>query len=229
LQAKPVDSSAHTVRTLIVDDHPTFRYGLRRLLETQPDFQVVGEAADGVDVVNLVETLKPDVLLLDLSMPRRGGLEVLADLAARSSDVRPIILAAALSKSEMAQAFRLGARGVMLKESTTELIIESIRSVMKGEYWVGRENVSDLVQLFRRYAAGLSGKDARERFGLSTRELEVVTAVVAGYSNKEISQKLSLSVQTVKHHITSIFDKLGVSNRMELTLFAISHHLVDDL
>jgi two-component system, NarL family, nitrate/nitrite response regulator NarL len=224
-----MDSSIDAVGILIVDDHPTFRYGLRKLLESEADFRVLGEAADGVDVARLVHELKPDVVLLDLSMPRRGGLEVLADLSTNHSVARPIILAAALEKSEIAQAFRLGARGVMLKESATDLIIESIRSVMKGQYWVGRENVSDLVQLFRRYAGGAQGKGPRERFGLSARELEVVTAVVAGYSNKEISQKLSLSVQTVKHHITNIFDKLGVSNRMELTLFAVSHHLVDDL
>jgi two-component system nitrate/nitrite response regulator NarL len=224
-----MDKSIDVVGIVIVDDHPTFRYGLRKLLESEADFQVLGEAADGVDAGRLVNDLKPDILLLDLSMPRRGGLEVLADLSQNHSTARPIILAAALDKREIAQAFRLGARGVMLKESATEVIIEGIRSVMKGQYWVGKENVSDLVQLFRRYAVGVQGKDARERFGLSARELEVVTAVVAGYSNKEIGQKLSLSVQTVKHHITNIFDKLGVSNRMELTLFAVSHHLVDDL
>jgi two-component system, NarL family, nitrate/nitrite response regulator NarL len=224
-----MDSSIDMVGIVIVDDHPTFRYGLRKLLESEADFQVVGEAADGVEVAKMVRDLKPDVLLLDLSMPRRGGLEVLADLSADRSTARPIVLAAALDKSEIAQAFRLGARGVMLKESATDLIIESIRSVMRGQFWVGRENVSDLVHIFRRYVGGVQGKDARERFGLSARELEVVTAVVAGYSNKEIGQKLSLSVQTVKHHVTNIFDKLGVSNRMELTLFAVSHHLVDDI
>jgi two-component system, NarL family, nitrate/nitrite response regulator NarL len=226
---RAMDSSIDAVGILIVDDHPTFRYGLRKLLESQVDFRVLGESSDGVDVTRLVHELKPDVVLLDLSMPRRGGLEVLADLSANHSATRPIVLAAALEKNEIAQAFRLGARGVMLKESATELIIESIRCVMKGQYWVGRENVSDLVQLFRRYAGGAHGKGPRERFGLSARELEVVTAVVAGYSNREIGQKLSLSVQTVKHHITNIFDKLGVSNRMELTLFAVNHHLVDDL
>jgi two-component system nitrate/nitrite response regulator NarL len=224
-----IGSEVGVIKVLIVDDHPTFRYGLRKLLEVEGDFEVVGELADGVDVVSQVEALNPDVLLLDLSMPRRTGLEVLADLAACGSKVRTILLAAALDSADMAKAFRLGARGVMLKESATELILEGIHSVTKGDYWVGREKVSDLVHLFRRYAAGVNGKHARERFGLSARELEVVTAVVAGYSNKEISQKFSLSVQTVKHHITNIFDKLGVSNRMELTLFALSHHLVDDL
>jgi two-component system nitrate/nitrite response regulator NarL len=228
LPLRPVDSSVDVVKVVIIDDHPTFRYGLRKLLESQADIQVLGEAADGVDAVRLVGELEPDVLLLDLSMPRRGGLEVLADLTAHHSPVRPIILAATLEKSEIAQAFRLGARGVMLKESATDLIIESIRTVMNGQYWVGRENVSDLVQLFRRYVSGVHGKENRERFGLSARELEVVKAVVAGYSNREIGEKLSLSVQTVKHHITNIFDKLGVSNRMELTLFAVSHHLVDE-
>ncbi|HUY14273.1 MAG TPA: response regulator transcription factor [Terriglobia bacterium] len=224
-----MDSPRNPIDVLIVDDHPALRYGLRRLLDSEPGFHVVGEAADGVEAVRLVRELKPQIVLLDLVMRRRSGLEVLRDLATFDSKVRTIILTAAIEKTEIAQALQLGARGIVLKESATEVIIESIRSVLKGEYWVEREKVSDLVQLLHRFLPRPGGKNPRENFGLSSRELEVVTAIVAGYSNKEIAQKLSLSEQTVKHHITNIFDKLGVSNRMELTLFAISHHLIDDV
>lgn len=222
-----MDSPGNPIGILIVDDHPTFRYGLRKLLESEPGFLVLGEAGDGSEVVRLVRELDPQILLLDLMMRRHPGLEVLRDLAAAGSQVRTIVLTAAIEKSEIARALQLGARGIVLKESATEMIIDCIRSVMRGQYWVGHENVSDLVQLLHRFLPRQSEKKARENFGLSPREMEVVTAIVAGYSNKEIAQKLSVSEQTVKHHITNTFDKLGVSNRMELTLFAINHHLVD--
>lgn len=223
-----MDSPGDLINILIVDDHPTFRYGLRKLLESEAGFRVAGEAADGAEAVRLARELRPDIVLLDLTLHQRPGLEVLKDLVSLDSKLRIIILAAAIEKAEMAQALQLGARGIVLKESATELIIDSVRSVVKGEYWVGREHVSNLVQLLHRFLPRQAAKNHRENFGLSPRELEVVTAIVAGYSNKEIAQKLSLSEQTVKHHITNIFDKVGVSNRMELTLFAISHHLVDE-
>ncbi|MGH9344416.1 MAG: response regulator [Terriglobia bacterium] len=222
-----MDSTGDLINILIVDDHPTFRFGLRKLLESEPGMRVVGEAAEGVEAVRLVRELRPHVLLLDLVLRQQSGLDVLRDSAAVDADARTIILTAAIEKAEIAQALQLGARGIVLKESATELIVESIRSVMKGQYWVGRENVSDVVHLLNRLLPRAGAKDARQNFGLTSREMEVVTAIVAGYSNKEIAHKLSLSEQTVKHHITNIFDKLGVSNRMELTLFAVSHHLID--
>lgn len=222
-----MDSPGDIIQILIVDDHPTFCLGLRKLLESEPDMQVVSQATDGVDAVRMVRELKPHVLLLDLALRQHSGLDVLRDLATVDSQVRTIILTAAIEQAELVQALQLGARGIVLKESATELIIESIRSVMRGQYWVGRENVSDVVQLLHRFLPRPGRKDARDNFGVTPRELEVVTAIMAGFSNKEIAQRLSLSEQTVKHHITNIFDKLGVSNRMELTLFAISHHLID--
>lgn len=224
-----MDSPGNPVSILIVDDHPALRYGLRKLLESEPGFKVAGEAADGAEALRLIRELKPQIVLLDLVMRRHSGLEVLRDLGAIDSQPRVIILTAIIEKAEIAQALQLGVRGIVLKESATEMIVDCIRSVLQGQYWVEREKVSDVVQLLRRFLPVRGGKDPRQNFGLSSRELEVITAVVAGYSNREIAQKLTLSEQTVKHHITNIFDKLGVSNRMELTLFAISHHLVDDI
>jgi DNA-binding NarL/FixJ family response regulator len=213
------------IRILIADDHPIVRDGLRRLLETEPDFQVVGQAADGREAVKLVKEVQPDVLLLDLSMPRLPGLEVLRELSDSSSPVRTILLAAAIEKEQIIEALQMGARGVVLKESATQLLFKGIRTVMAGQYWVGREKVSDLVAALRGLVAS-GGEKPDKNFGLTRRELEIVSTIVAGYTNRDIAQKFSLSEDTVKHHLTHIFDKLGVSSRLELAMFAVNHRIV---
>ena len=213
------------IRILIADDHPIFRDGLKRLLESERGFKVVGEACDGVEAVNLARQLKPEILLLDLAMPRRPGLEALRELSSDPASVRVILLTAAAEKDQIVEALQLGARGVVLKDSATQILLKSIRAVMNGEYWVGRESVSNLVQ-YLRGLVGTSGDTARKkRYGLTPRELEIVSAVVAGYANKEIAEHFKISEDTVKHHLSNIFDKVGVSTRLELALFAVNQAL----
>lgn len=215
------------IRIVIADDHPIFRDGLRRLLEAEPDLKVIGEACDGSEAVKLARQLKPDILLLDLAMPRHPGLEALRELSSGqgANSVRVILLTAAAEKNQIVEALQLGARGVVLKDSATQLLLKSIHTVMTGEYWVGRESVSNLVQYLRTLVQS-SGEEARQKkFGLTPRELEVVSAVVAGYSNKEIAEHFKISEDTVKHHLSNIFDKLGVSTRLELALFAVNQAL----
>ncbi len=215
------------VRILIADDHPIFRDGLRRLLEAEPKFAVIGEACDGAEAVKLARQLKPDILLLDLAMPRHPGLEALREMnsTAGQNSVRIILLTAAAEKNQIVEALQLGARGVVLKDSATQLLLKSIDTVMAGEYWVGRESVSNLVQYLRTLIQS-SGEEARQKkFGLTPRELEIVSAVVAGYANKEIAEYFKISEDTVKHHLSNIFDKLGVSTRLELALFAVNQSL----
>jgi DNA-binding NarL/FixJ family response regulator len=223
-----VNNLPSPIRILIADDHPLFRDGLRRLLQSEPGFEVVGEASDGDELLGLVRKAKPDILLLDLSMPRRDGMAVLRELATAKIPVRTLLLTAAIDQGQIVQALRLGAYGVILKESTTQRLFDSIRCVMAGQYWVGRESVSDLVRALRSAGGppdgGGTGLRARD-FGLTPREMEIVTLVVAGYSNPDIAQRCSISEQTVKHHVSNIFDKLGVSNRLELALFAVNHRL----
>jgi DNA-binding NarL/FixJ family response regulator len=215
------------VRILIADDHPIFRDGLRRLLESEREFQVVGEACDGIEAVNLVRQLKPEILLLDLAMPRLPGLDALRELSSgpESAAVRVILLTAAAEKHQIVEALQLGARGVVLKDSATQILLKSIHAVMHGEYWVGRESVSNLVQYLRSLVDSSTVESRKKKFGLTPRELEIVSAVVAGYANKEIAEHFKISEDTVKHHLSNIFDKLGVSTRLELALFAVNQSL----
>jgi DNA-binding NarL/FixJ family response regulator/signal transduction histidine kinase len=215
-------SDTKTIRIVVADDHPIFRDGLRRLLEAETDLRVVGEASDGLDAVRMVEQLRPDLLLLDLNMPRRPGLEVARILSETQHPAHVVLLTAAIESHQVLEAVRLGVRGVVQKDAATELLLKAIRTVMSGQYWVGREKVADIVELLRRPAP-----TGRKNFGLTPRELEIVGTVVSGFSNRDIAQKLKVSEDTVKHHLTNIFNKTGVSSRLELALFAINHQLTE--
>ena len=138
---------------------------------------------------------------------------------------RVILLTAAAEKDQIVEALQLGARGVVLKDSATQILLKSIRAVMNGEYWVGRESVSNLVQYLRSLVDSSSHDARKKKYGLTPRELEVISAVVAGYANKEIAQHFKISEDTVKHHLSNIFDKVGVSTRLELALFAVNQAL----
>jgi DNA-binding NarL/FixJ family response regulator len=218
-----------TIRIVIADDHALFRDGLRMLLESERGLEVVGEAADGEQAVKLARRHKPDILLLDWSMPRLGGLDVLQDLAALSESVRILVLTASIENRQILEALQRGARGVVLKESATEVLLKSIQAVFAGKYWIGRERVSDLVEAVRSIAPSFRDEMITPRpFRLTPREREIVAAVVAGFANKEIAQKFALSEETVKHHLTNIFNKTGVSNRLELAVAAIHHGLAEE-
>jgi len=221
-----MDNKINTVRIVIADDHTIFRDGLRRLLESEPEFEIVGEAADGAEAVQLVQQAHPDILLLDLAMPRMPGLEALRELSELRATTRVILLTAAIEKRQIIEALQVGARGVVMKDAATQMLIKAMRTVMGGQFWVGREAVTDMVQYLRDQLAAQPQPKAKS-YGLTRREIEILGTIVAGLSNKEIAQKFSLSEDTVKHHLTNIFDKVGVSSRLELALFAINNRLIE--
>lgn len=225
-QSVEVDSmnTTNRIRVLIADDHPILREALKHLLTLEQDIDVVGEAADGREVLNKVAELKPDVLLLDLRMPYLDGLATLERMQQMGSATRVLILTASEDKAEYVSAMKLGCAGIVLKQAPPDLILKSIRKVYGGEIWLDSQTTAAIMRQFSNPAeisTPTIGPKGRERSPLSAREREIVGLVSQGYKNKEMAEKMFISEQTVKNHLHNIFDKLGVSDRLELALYAI--------
>src|SRR5712692_2664395 len=199
------------IRILLADDHAIFRDGLRKLLDADDEVTIIGEASNGSECIKMLAKLKPDILLLDLRMPDKDGLAVLEEVNFDALPTRVIVLTAAEDDRDVIRAMRLGARGIVLKQSATDLLLKSIHHVHAGEIWLDNRMTAEVMKAFAKSAEAGS---RREKPLLSDRE-------------KEIVQKLFISEQTVKNHLHNIFDKLGVSDRLELALYAIHHRLID--
>ncbi len=225
LRSRSLDRKRQRIRILVADDHPVFRYGLRMLLQAEADLQIVGEAADGAEAQKLAAELRPDILLIDLATQRAFGAQVLRQIAQAHPGLRTILLlTAAADKQQITDALQLGVRGVVMKNASPKTFIKSIRMVMEGEYWVPRGNIADLVHVLQ--GASPDPRQKPRTLNLTPRELEIVIAVSGGYTNRDIAERFSISEDTVKHHLTSIFDKWGVANRLELAVLAIGRGLV---
>jgi two-component system nitrate/nitrite response regulator NarL len=212
------------IRVLMADDHVIFRTGLRKLLESEDDIKIVGEASNGNECVDMLTKLRPDILLLDLRMPAKGGLAVLEEINLDSITTRVIVLTAGEDDRDAVRAMRLGARGFVLKQSAADLLVNSIHRIHNGEICLDNGVTAEVM---RDFANDSNGSPRGDKPLLSDREKQVVQLVAQGYRNKEIGQKLFISELTVKNHLSNIFDKLGVSDRLELALYAIHHRLIE--
>ena len=218
-------STQPPVTILIADDHQLFRESLKTLLEMRGEFRVVGQAADGRDAIRLARELRPDIVLLDLCMPGTSGLAALRELSTLTPPVRTLVLTAEAGDPDVVEALQLGACGVVIKQVATETLFKAIRTVMAGEHWVSHECVGDLIDRVRRRAhpAPASPRDLPVAF--TPRQLDIVSAIVAGGTNRDIAKQFSITPTTVKYHLTHMFEKVGVSNRIELARYALQHRI----
>ena len=234
----PNSHPGKATRVVLADNDSIFRASLRQLLSVPPltikqvysvdvgtGFQVVGEAGTGEETVRIVESIEPDLLLIDLSMPRKSGLEALAELQRHNDRMRTVLLATTIDKPQLLTAVQLGVRGLILKDSTTEVLFGAIVSVLAGQYFLGPALITDFIEAVRPLIGSSRAQGGKLAFGLTPREREVLTLVSAGCANKEIARQCSVSEETVKHHLTRIFEKVGASNRTELAMLAARNGL----
>ncbi|MFQ6019125.1 MAG: response regulator [Dehalococcoidia bacterium] len=197
------------IRILLVDDHAVFRQGLRQILEQLPDIEVIGEAAEGGEALGKVQSLRPDVAVVDVQLPGMSGIEVVADLASQGSGTRSLILSAHRDGDLVLQAIRAGARAYLLKDIAGSALADAIRAVHRGEMFLHPAVSSD----FATRVGGLNDEDTRE--SLTAREADVLRLIARGLRNKEIARQLSLTEATVKYHVAHLLQKLGVDSRTE--------------
>lgn len=221
-------TSPDVIRILVADDHVLFRNSLRVLLDARPDFHVIGETGDDATILRMAREQGPDILLLNWEMSRRNGMKILRELAASGLSACILLIAVTSDTADVARAIQLGVKGILSSETTEESLCEAIHKVLKGQYILGQAAVSSLVATATGPRPTTAFQSAKRKFGITRREFDVISEVVAGYSTAEISARLSLSSNTLKHHMSHIFDKLGVSNRLELVLFSV-HHIVRDV
>jgi len=212
-------------RIVIVDDHTLFREGLRTILETEDDIEVVADAESAEDIVELVWQTRPDVLLLDIRMPQGSGLDAVPAVLKISPNTHVLVLTACDEKEEHVRAFRLGAKGVILKDSARQTLMQAIRTVCQGEVWMDPRMSGALAEELSHIGTEGDPISTRQENGLTERELEIVRLVASGYKNKEVGATLAISERTVKTHLTNIFQKLGVRDRVGLVMYALRHNL----
>jgi len=221
--------STVSIRVLIADGHPIVLEGLRSVLSQHPEIEVVAEALDGMEALDKTVHLDPDVIIMDLKLPRIDGLSVLRSLQTRAPRSKVILFASGETKDDFVEAMKLGCSGILLKNAGTGLIEKSIHKVFAGEIWLDSDTTAAVIRQFASpgdfAVAHPNGKSTRERSQLSQREREIIVLIAQGYKNKEIAEKMFITEQTVKNHLHNVFDKLGVSDRLELALYAIHNSL----
>jgi len=220
------------IRIAVAESLPLLRDGICRILADEPDLEVVGAAADAASAMQLVREHEPDVLLLDPAVPGHPGMELLRRLTAQGSTTRVLLFTDGITDGELLESLKLGAHGLVLKDAPTDGLQKAIRVVMEGQYWFNRTTLTGLVDSLRRRlpsaVASESRRGGRSREpSLTPRERQVVQLIGQGASNRDIASRLGVSIDTVKHHLTNVFNKVGVASRLELAVYAIDRGLAE--
>lgn len=213
------------IRVLIVDDHRLFREGLRMILRQQEGIDLVGEMATGLEAIHLINDLKPDVVLLDITMPELNGIEAIPSITQSCPDTKALMLTASMDEATVFKAMKAGAKGYISKSAGISELVKAIQAVHQGELWVERKLVSRFLDEAALANSPGEDRDGGTKEGLTLREMEVLRCLAEGNTNKEIAQALSIREKTVKSHLNSIFRKLKVTRRLQAIIYAFKEGL----
>ncbi len=204
------------IRIVVVDDHPLILEGIERLLRLEDDMELLAKCVNAAEALEAVRAHRPDLLVLDLRLPDRPGLDLLDEIAREGLAAKTVLLTGAVREDELLEALRLGARGVVLKEMAPELLVRCLRQVATGELWLEGELLGRAVE----EVLARDGVAGRGRRTLTARELRIVRMAASGLHNREIADELAITEGTVKVHLHNIYEKLSVTGRVELTILA---------
>jgi len=223
----PAPVSDEPIRVLIVDDHALFRRGLVMVLEQEKDIDLVGEAGDGAEAVNIAQDTMPDVVLMDVRMPRRGGIEATSQIKALAPHIKILMLTISDEEADLYDAIKAGASGYLLKEISIEEVANAIRQVHAGQSMISPSMASKLLTEFATMVKKTDEKPAAAQPRLTEREMEVLRLVAKGRNNRDIAKELFISENTVKNHIRNILEKLHLHSRMQAVVYAVREKLLE--
>jgi DNA-binding NarL/FixJ family response regulator len=221
------DQAADRLRVMVVDDHALFRRGLQTILEQEPDLELVGEASDGAEAVEKAQELMPDVLLMDVRMPKRSGIEATTQIKDLLPHAKILMLTISDEEADLYDAIKAGASGYLLKEIPIEEVADAIRSVWAGQSRISPSMASKLLSEFSAIAKGGGDRPQVPTPKLTDREMEVLQLVAKGLNNRDIAKQLYISENTVKNHIRNILEKLHLHSRMEAVVYAVREKMIE--
>lgn len=221
------EGAGDPIRVLVVDDQALFRRGLHVVLDPEPDIEIVGEAEDGEDAVAKAEEFTPDVVLMDVRMPRVDGIEAARRIRESRPSIRVLVLTVSDEEGDLYEAVKAGANGYLLKEISVEEVAEAIRAVAQGQSLISPSMASKLLAEFSALARQAEEREPYPTPGLTSRELEVLRLVAQGLSNRDVADHLFISENTVKNHVRNILEKLHLHSRMEAVMYAVRQRLLD--